>query len=67
MVLIDPHERPLTLFTSHTHAHIYDKGGGGGRRGSSVGRARDFRCGVPGFDSRCGRPLPTGWVGVSIM
>ena len=22
---------------------------------------------VPGFDSRCGRPLPTGWVGVSIM
>ena len=21
----------------------------------------------PGFDSRCGRPLPTGWVGVSIM
>ena len=23
--------------------------------------------GGPGFDSRCGRPLPTGWVGVSIM
>ena len=34
----------------------YNWGGGGG--GSSVGRARDFRC---------GRPLPTGWVGVSIM
>ena len=23
--------------------------------------------GDPGFDPRCGRPLPTGWVGVSIM
>ena len=22
---------------------------------------------IPGFDSRCGRPLRTGWVGVSIM
>ena len=36
-------------------------------RGSSVGRARDFWSGGPRFDSRCGRPLPTGWVGVSIM
>ena len=36
-------------------------------RGSSVGRARDSWWGGPGFDSRCGRPLPTGWVGVSIM
>ena len=25
MVLIDQYERPLTLFTSHTHKHIYDK------------------------------------------
>ena len=23
--------------------------------------------GDDGFDSRCGHPLPTGWVGVSIM
>ena len=23
--------------------------------------------GGPGFDSHCGRPLPTGWVGVSII
>ena len=32
---------------------------------SSVGRARDS--GGPWFDPRCSRPLPTGWVGVSIM
>ena len=38
-----------------------------GGRGSSVGRARDSWWGSPGFDSRRGRPLPTGWVGVSIM
>ena len=38
-----------------------------GGRGSSVGRARDSWSGGPGFDPRCGRPLPTGWVGVSIM
>ena len=38
---------------------------GGG--GSSVGRERDSWSGGPGFDPRCGRPLPTGWVGVSIM
>ena len=43
------------------------KGGGGGEGGSSVGRARDFWWGGPGFDSRCDRQLPTGWVGVSIM
>ena len=36
-------------------------------RGSSVGRARDSWSGGRGFDPRCGRPLPTGWVGVSIM
>ena len=41
--------------------------GGGGGRGSSVGRARDSWWGGPEFDSCCGRPLPTGWVGVSIM
>ena len=35
--------------------------------GSSIGRARDSRSGSPRFDSNCGRPLPTGWVGVSIM
>ena len=38
-----------------------------GGRGSSVGRARDSWSGGPGFDPRCGRPLPTDWVGVSIM
>ena len=38
---------------------------GGG--GISYSRARDSRWGVLGFDSRCGRPLPPGWVGVSIM
>ena len=46
-------------------SHLW--GGGGGGRGSSVGRARDSWWGGPGFDSRCGRSLPTGWVGVSIM
>ena len=39
----------------------------GGGRGSSVGRARDSWSGGPGFDPRRGRPLPTGWVGVSMM
>ena len=34
---------------------------------SSVGRARDYWCGGFGFDSHCGRTLPTGWVGVSIV
>ena len=38
-----------------------------GGRGSSVGRARDSWSGGSGFDPRCGHPLPTGWVGVSIM
>ena len=38
-----------------------------GRRGSSVGRARYSWWRGPGFDPRCGRPLPTGWVGASIM
>ena len=41
------------------------EGGGGG--GTSVGRARDSGWGGPGFNPRCGRPLPTGWVGVSIL
>ena len=40
-------------------------GGGGG--GSSVGRAHDSWLGGPGFDSRSDSPLPTGWVGVSMM
>ena len=31
-----------------------------GGRGSSVGRARDSWRRGPGFDSHCGRPLPTG-------
>ena len=31
------------------------------------GRARDLCWGGPGLDSRCGRPLSTGWVGVSII
>ena len=43
------------------------KGGGGGESSSSVGRARDFWLGDSGFDSRCGRPLPTGSVDVSII
>ena len=34
--------------------------------GSSVGRVRNSWRDGPGFDSRYGRPLPTGWVGVSI-
>ena len=38
-----------------------------GGLGSSVGRAHDSWWGGSGFDSRCGRPLPTGLVGVSIM
>ena len=29
--------------------------------------ARDFWCGGYEFDPRCGRPLPTGRVGVNIM
>ena len=35
--------------------------------GSSVGRARNSWSEGPGFDPRSGRPLPIGWVGVSIM
>ena len=42
-------------------------GGGGGDGGSSNGRARNSWWGGPGFDLPYGRPLPTGWVGVSIM
>ena len=38
------------------------RGGGGGG-----GRACDPVCGGRGFQPRCGRPLPTGGVGVSIM
>ena len=33
----------------------------------SVGRAHNSWWGGPWFDSRPGRPLPTGWVGVSVM
>ena len=36
-------------------------------RGGSVGRVHDSWSEGPGFNPRCGRPLPTGWVGVSIM
>ena len=46
---------------------VWMSGGGGGGGGSSVDRARDSGWGGPGFDPRCCRPLPTGWVGVSIM
>ena len=42
-------------------------GGGGGGGGGSVRRARDSWWGGPGFDPFCGCPLPTDWVGVSIM
>ena len=38
-----------------------------GRCGSSVGRARDSWWGGPGLDFRLVRPLPTVWVGVSIL
>ena len=43
------------------------RGGGGGVGRGSVGRENDFWWAGPGFDSRCGRPLPTGSVGVSKM
>ena len=43
------------------------RGGGRGGGSSSGGKAHDSWWGGPRFDSRCGRPLPTGWVGVSIM
>ena len=36
-------------------------------RGSSVCRVLYSWWRGPGFDSRCGRPRPTVWVGVSIM
>ena len=35
--------------------------------GSSVGRERDSWWGRPGSNVCCGSPLPTSWVGVSIM
>ena len=35
--------------------------------GSSVGRMCDSWWWGPGFDLCCGRPIPTGWVSVSIM
>ena len=35
--------------------------------GSSVSRARDFWSADRGFDPGSGLPLPTGWVGVSII
>ena len=41
-------------------------GGGGGEIAQSVERATPGEEDL-GFDFRCGRPLPTGWVGVSIM
>ena len=44
----------------------YRGGGGGGRVAQSI--EHTVPCGGGrGFDPRCGRPLPTGWVGVSIM
>ena len=52
---------------AQVRTHLSREKGGGGGGGSSVGRARDSWSGGPGFDPRCGRPLPTGWVGVSIM
>ena len=42
-------------------------GGGGGGRDNSISRELDCWSGGPGFDIQCGCPLPTGWVGVSIM
>ena len=53
---------------SSTLSQTLNKGAGrGGGRGSSVGGARDSWSEGPRFDPRCGRPLPTGWFGVSIM
>ena len=47
---------------------LYDNtgGGGGGGVAQSVERATPGEE-VPGSIPDCGRPLPTGWVGVSIM
>ena len=53
--------------TLKMQAVIYTGLCGVGGRGSSVGRTRDSWSGGPRFDPRCGRLLPTGWVGVSIM
>ena len=49
----------LLLFGVNVHLG----GGGGGGGGSSVGRAHDAWSGDSSFNPRCGRPLPTGWVG----
>ena len=57
LVYLGPYNDHLTL------GSFFGKGGGG----RSVCRARDSWWGGPGFDSCCGRPLRTGWVGVSIM
>ena len=38
-----------------------------GAQSSSVSRGRDSWSEGPGFNPLCGRLLPTGWVGVSIM
>ena len=56
-----------TCIKPHIFVLIAAAVGGGGGGGSSVGKARDSWSGGPRFDPRCSRPLPTGWVGVSIM
>ena len=62
----DSLQRPYyfsTLSELFTLIHLTSNRGEGG---SSVGRARYSRGGT-GFDPGFGRPLPTGWGGVSIM
>ena len=55
---------PATLSHEKECSEKRKKGGGG--RGS-VGRACDFESRGRRFDPHSGRPLPTGWVGVSIV
>ena len=54
----------LILWGCYTYLYLISHSGG---LGSSVGRACDSCSGGPGCDPRCGRLLPTGWVGVSII
>ena len=60
-VWICMHQEPK-IFCDHFHWQRWNKPLRG--RDSSVGRARDSWWGSPGFDSRCGRPLLSGWVSI---
>ena len=50
------------MVSKFTECVYWGEGGG-----SSVSRVRDFWSGDRGFDPGFGRPIPTGWVGISIM